>query len=128
MGDTALRETADLGGWVRVPLSRLDAELAAWTPNLRIYRRDLADGHLLVMVGAHLQPSGPRWHLSISHRAGARPPRPGRYPTWDEIKDARYRFMPAGITVAQLLPPESEWVNAHGTCFHLWELKEDVDA
>lgn len=118
----------DLGDWVRVPRGVRDRIAAAQTPNLRIYQRGLSDGHLMVMVGAELQPAGPRWHMSISHRTNAHPPRPGRYPTWDEIKDARYRFMPGDITVAQLLPPESEWVNVMGTCFHLWEIREEVDA
>ena len=58
------------------------------------------------------EPEG--WHLSISH--------PTRLPTWDEIKDARYRFLPDRITVAQLLPPRKEWTNIHDFCLHLWEI------
>jgi hypothetical protein len=68
------------------------------------------------------EPIGPgrtyRWHLSIAH--------PSRYPSWDEIKTARYSLDHlAGVTMAQLLPPvadESEWVNLHENCFHLHEL------
>jgi hypothetical protein len=37
------------------------------------------------------------WHLSISCR--------DRYPTWEEIKDARYTLLPMGMTFAQILPP-----------------------
>lgn len=60
---------------------------------------------------------GPKlWHLSISH--------PKRYPTWDEIKDARYSLLPLGVTFAMLLPPQSEYVNIHHNCFHLFELPE----
>lgn len=60
-----------------------------------------------------------RWHLSISH--------PLRYPKWDEIKEARYRFLPADITVAMLLPPPSEYVNLHKNCFHLHEIPSETE-
>lgn len=57
-----------------------------------------------------------RWHLSIAHR--------NRYPTWDEIRDARYEFLPKEITVVMVLPPPSQYVNAHPNCFHLHECPE----
>lgn len=56
-----------------------------------------------------------KWHLSIAH--------PTRYPTWDEIKDARYEFIPNNVTVALLLPPKEEYVNLHKNCFHLHEIE-----
>ena len=63
------------------------------------------------------EPLGPggerRWHLSISH--------PKRFPTWDEIKAARYFFIPEEATMAMLLPPKEEYVNVHTNCFHLHE-------
>jgi hypothetical protein len=68
----------------------------------------------------------PRWHLSISHRTNEHPPKPGRYPTWDEIKDARYRFMPGDIYVAQILPPADDYVSVMDTCFHLWQIPEEA--
>ena len=55
-----------------------------------------------------------RWHLSISH--------PTRYPKWDEIKEARYKFLPDEVTMAQILPPRGEYVNVHPNCFHLHEI------
>jgi hypothetical protein len=55
-----------------------------------------------------------RWHLSISHRH--------RYPSWDEIREARYRFVPDDVMMAMLLPPRSEYVNIHPNCFHLHEI------
>jgi len=62
-------------------------------------------------------PGGPRLlHLSISH--------PTRYPTWEEIKAARYDLMPHDVMVAMLLPPPADYVNIHPNCFHLWELRE----
>src|SRR5207244_3488708 len=52
-----------------------------------------------------------RWHLSISH--------PSRYPTWDEIKDVRYR-LPSLANVGmmvQMLPSmeaiRGQWTNIH---------------
>jgi len=55
------------------------------------------------------------WHLSISH--------PIRYPTFDEIRDVRYKYLPNEITVAMLFPPKEEYVNLHPNCFHLWQIK-----
>jgi hypothetical protein len=68
------------------------------------------------------EPLGPagalRWHLSISH--------PSRYPTWDEIKTARYELTPPEITMAMVLPPPDEYVNvaAQDNVFHLHEVVE----
>ena len=60
------------------------------------------------------------WHLSISH--------PDRYPTWDEIKTARYGIpVLTDVTMAQILGPveEGEWVDVHRNCFHLYEIKDE---
>lgn len=56
-----------------------------------------------------------RWHLSIAH--------PRRLPTWDELRDARYRFVPDAVVMAMLLPPKADYVNYHLYCFHLWEIR-----
>jgi hypothetical protein len=58
------------------------------------------------------------WHLSISH--------PSRYPTWDEIAEARYQLIPDDVTVGMVLPPSDEYVNAHPNCFHLHEIVEKI--
>lgn len=97
-------------------------------PGTRAWQLDLADGHLTVFVGREPtpMPNGDQlllWHLSISHRTNDRPPQPGRYPSWDEIRDARERFVPDEVTVALFLPPRSEYVNVHSTTFHLWEVQ-----
>lgn len=47
---------------------------------------------------------------------------PDRYPTWDEIRDARYALLPNDLTMAMLLPPIEEYVNQHPFCFHLWQI------
>ncbi|MDR6861940.1 hypothetical protein [Phycicoccus sp. 3266] len=57
------------------------------------------------------------WHLSVSH--------PKRYPTWDEIADARERFIPDDVTMAMLLPPKAEYVNLHETTMQLWQVKPE---
>lgn len=57
-----------------------------------------------------------RWHLSISH--------PLRYPTWDEIKEARYSLLSRTKDFAMILPREGDYVNIHPNCFHLWEIKK----
>jgi hypothetical protein len=136
MGEAKRRKAAgeypakpDLGEWARCPRGDYDEFLAKATgaPGLRVYQRQVADGHLTALVGAETAGRDePRWHLSISHRTNEHPPKPGRYPTWDEIKDARYRFMPGGIYVAQILPPAAEWISVHDTTFHLWEIPEDA--
>lgn len=57
-----------------------------------------------------------RWHLSISCV--------DRYPTWDEIHEARYRLLPDKCMMAIILPPKAEYVNIHPNCFHLHEIIE----
>ena len=110
--------------WTRIKVPSI---MRTDLPGTRGWQRDVADGHLSVLVGREPVPvaNGDRvilWHLSISHRTNERVPRPGRYPTWDEISDARYQFIPDSVTMAMLLPPRAEYVNAHPTTFHLWEV------
>jgi hypothetical protein len=82
--------------------------------------RRYAMGQATIMVGR--EPAGPNgemlWHLSISL--------PHRYPTWDEIKLARYRLLPAELCFALLLPPPDLYVNlpAQDHVFHLWESRD----
>lgn len=56
------------------------------------------------------------WHLSIAHT--------DRYPSWDEVADVRYKLVPDDVTMAMLLPPSDEYVNAHEHCFHLWQIED----
>lgn len=76
-------------------------------PSARAFRL----GRCFIIVA--LEPIG--WHLSISH--------PDRYPSWDEIKKARYALVPDEVTMAMLLPPRNEYVNLHDNCFHLHQIK-----
>jgi hypothetical protein len=100
--------------WSRAPLSLP-------MPGMECWQREVADGHLSVIVGRDPD-NDLLWHLSISHRLCAPPHPPGRYPDWDEIAEARYRFCPDNLVMAMLLPPRSEYVNVHATTFHLWEV------
>lgn len=84
-------------------------------PGARVWQRDLVDGHLSVILSR----DDGSLHMSISHRL--RDLSPGRYPSWNEIREARYRFCPDDVTMAMLLPPKAEYVNLHPTAFHLWE-------
>lgn len=113
--------------WRRVPQPDL---IRAHYPGTRVWQREVHDGHLSVLVGRELIKlnNGDQrllWHLSISHRTCTQPPKPGRYPTWDEIRQAREQFVPDDVTVAMLLPPKAEYVNEHATTFHLWEIGND---
>lgn len=56
------------------------------------------------------------WHISISCQK--------RYPSWDEIKKARYDLVPDAVTMAMFLPPKDEYVNIHPNCFHLHEVRQ----
>lgn len=109
--------------WTPAPPEYLAALRAAGSQNLQVFQRNVHDGHLTVIVAR--EPLGPdgemQWHLSISHRTNHRPPRPGRYPTWDEIADARYQLLPGDLTFVMELPPPGEYVAVHDTTFHLHE-------
>jgi hypothetical protein len=83
------------------------------------WQSDDTDGHLSVLVSD--EPTG--LHLSISHRTNEARPRGDRYPTWDEIAEARERFLPDDRTFVMHLPPRAEYVSVHSTTFHLWELQ-----
>jgi hypothetical protein len=119
-----------LGPWKRIALPGpvLAAAAAAGEPGMRGYQRRAPDGHLTVFVAQAAWPGwdGPQWHLSVSHRTDEHPPKPGRYPAWDEVAEARHRFIPDDVTMAMLLPPETEYVNVHETCFHLWQVPGDA--
>ena len=55
-----------------------------------------------------------KWHLSIST--------PNAMPSYNEIKEARYKFCPDDIYMAEIFPPKSEFVNLHPYCRHLWQI------
>lgn len=94
-------------------------EIDSPIPGSKAYRR----GECSIIVGRNLHGKQEsfgalRWHLSISCR--------NRYPTWDEIRDARYEFVPDDCTMVMVLPPKADYVNVHPNCFHLHEIVEDI--
>lgn len=56
------------------------------------------------------------WHLSVSTK--------NRIPTYEELKDIRYKFLPDRIHAVEIFPPREEFVNVHKYCRHLYEMKE----
>lgn len=85
-------------------------EVEPTLPGTKMYRSVVPVG-LKCIVGK--EPEG--WHISVS---GA-----GRYPTWDELSDARYRFVPNRARMVMHLPPREEFVNFHSTTLHLFEAR-----
>lgn len=58
------------------------------------------------------------WHMSISRK--------DRLPTYDELKDARYQYMPDVKYAVQIFPPKEDFVNLHQFALHLWEPKDFI--
>jgi hypothetical protein len=112
-------------GWVRREVDPRITALAGGIEDPWRYTKIVDDGVLQVLVSPN--PEG--YHMSIAHLLidGRGKASPGRYPTWEEIKEARYFFCPAKATMAMLLPPKDEYVNFHETAFHLWEVPELAD-
>jgi hypothetical protein len=115
------RATAGAGRLVSVEVPAPTAQLPG---RHSAYRSASGCGVLVGLEPALAAPAGvwvppealELWHLSISH--------PARYPTWDEIADVRYKLVPDDVTMAMLLPPRDEYVNAHDNCFHLWQIED----
>lgn len=60
----------------------------------------------------------PAWeHVSVSLAD-----HPDKCPTWPEMCDAKALFWGPEEVVVQFHPRESEYVNFHGGCLHLWRL------
>lgn len=106
-------------GWKKeTPL----AILQVVTPGVEVWRKEVSDGILSVLRSK----DDGKWHLSISHKGNVvNGKHQNRYPTWDEIHQARYEFLPNELTVAMILPPKEQYVNFHDTTFHLWEIESD---
>lgn len=51
-------------------------------------------------------------HVSISL--------PNRLPSWSELKYFKAQFWDSEDEVYQIIPPESQYVNIHKFCLHLW--------
>lgn len=94
----------------------LVAELGGST-YVRIYDRRVGDGSLRAVRSV----DAGREHLSISWAPNGARQAP-RYPTWDEIADARDALLPPEMTFCMYLPKRGEYVAVHATTFHLHEV------
>lgn len=56
------------------------------------------------------------YHLSIST--------PHAMPSYEEMKKARYKFLPDDIFVGEIFPPKRYFVNLHPYTRHLWQIEE----
>lgn len=86
----------------------------------RVYVAAVADGQLRVMTSQDPVEIGEAWRLSASVM------QPDgncvRYPTWDELKLARYRLIPKGINMAMIMPSDhSLYVDAMPLCLQMVE-------
>jgi hypothetical protein len=104
--------------WVRLYDLEAKSQALIGVP-VECWGRNVTDGTLRVLIDE--EPWG--WHLSISH-AFHNEGRGGRYPTWDEIADARYNLLPEELDFVMHLPPPDEYVALHDTTFHLHENPE----
>lgn len=95
--------------WRRIEGPEIPGAIAsAW------FVRSTSDGVLSLCVAEE-----PRigWHMSISfrdHRGYLT-----RYPQWDEIADARDKFLPNDMGFVMHLPSTEEYVALHDTTFHI---------
>jgi hypothetical protein len=65
-------------------------------------------------VSCILSKDGGKWHLSMSC--------PDRLPTYEEMKEIRYKYLPTVAYMAQIFPPLEEFVNVHPFTLHLWQV------
>lgn len=109
--------------WQRVDREGIPSPITATFPGARMWLGHVDDGVLRVFVThEQLEVGGPFLkHLSISHGPPIEGGGESRYPTWDEQKEAVWKFAP-GKRMISVIPPEDEfYVNLHETTFHWWE-------
>ena len=70
--------------------------------------------NMTVIVTIDPLEDGNSWHMSISHK--------DRSPTYEELKLARYTFIPDEVVMAQLFPPKKDFVNFDPHCHHLFQI------
>jgi hypothetical protein len=77
-------------------------------------------GGLSVITSGKTERDGKRWwHVSCAY--------PDRLPRWSDLREVKDLFIGKEKKAVQVLPAESEYVNIHPYCLHLWHcLDEDV--
>jgi hypothetical protein len=120
--------TPGIPGTISPKVARLRWIRQADFHDTRAYRADTADGYLLALVSRDAAGEGGKllWHLSVSHKNGGG--QFDRLPSWDELKHAAYRLVPADVPFVLIFPrrstPAEAYVNIAETCLHLWESTE----
>ena len=71
--------------------------------------------YLMGMCTVRLAREPDGYKLSISHK--------DRYPTWDEVTEAKYRLIP-NVMMAMPLPEPDEYLNLHPYTFNLFEIRK----
>ena len=68
---------------------------------------------LAVCASVDTDDKGIKWeHVSVSLK--------NRLPTWQELKFIKMLFWDPEDEVLQFFPPQSEYINVHKNCLHLW--------
>jgi len=89
-----------------------DLEIRAFDPIARCFMaRTQRNETIIILASDH---NGKGWHISASLA--------NRLPTYEELKEIRYRLAPGNITMAMIFPPKEEFVNLHEFCHHLHQI------
>lgn len=101
-----------MSNWV---VAHIPDKFATTLRNYQAYRK----GNLIVFVGERQSMialedfrADAGTHLAIHHRL--------RFPTWPEISEARYQYLPSDRFVYQVFPPKGGRFAMLPDCFHLW--------
>jgi hypothetical protein len=66
-----------------------------------------------VITSGNVEQDGKRWlHVSTAH--------PRRLPSWEELREVKDIFIGRERQAVQKFPKQSEYVNIHPNCLHLW--------
>lgn len=97
----------------------MEARVSRFHPH-RVYIAEVAGAQLRIMTSQDPAEVGGNWRLSASVMQPDG--RCVRYPSWDEIKLARYRLIPKGVNMAMILPDNhSLYVDAMPLCLQMVE-------
>jgi hypothetical protein len=111
--------------WAQVPIP--PALLKKLEPGTRSYIRKVEDGFLRLFVSPSSKVS-PAWHASISHVSKVLgldgQPIFTRLPSWEEVVEARYIFIPDEANMTLAIPRKSDAETGASRTFHLIEVKQ----
>ena len=82
-----------------------------------IIYRNKAQGLLVLASIATLEGGKKVLHISLSRRS--------RLPSWDDVKRVKEAFLGSEREAYHVLPKQSDYVNLHPYCLHLWS--EDLE-